>query len=167
MRFAADFIVGCVAALVALAVLAALGLGDSGTQVFAALLVLLVIFAVSLLWRRRQTWFTMHRRSRPSAAFAVLGLLALGACSTAGSLSPSQTLEQGDTAASLAYAATATALNTYEAANPAGVAKGEALKAKAWALLQQERSLYAQGQSVDALVTQLQNLAIEAKGLTP
>jgi len=97
---------------------------------------------------------------------ALCAALALAGCAST-ALTPSQDLEQGDTAASLAYAAAATALNTYEAANPAGVAKAEAMKAKAWALLQQERSLYAQGQSVAALVTELQNLAIAAKGLTP
>jgi hypothetical protein len=89
-----------------------------------------------------------------------LALLAPIGCA---SLTPAQNLEQGDTAASLAYAATATLLNDYEKAKPSGAAAAEAIKVKAWGLLVQERQLYAAGQSVAPLVSQLQ--ALEASAL--
>jgi len=101
---------------------------------------------------------------RRFAIVAVASALALSACATA-HLTPSQDLENADTASSLAYAATATAANAYEAAKPSDAARAEALKVKAWGLLQQERALYAQGQSVAALVTELQTIEAQAKGL--
>lgn len=91
--------------------------------------------------------------------------LSLAACATPSALTPSQTLEQADTAASLAYAATATALNAYEAANPSGVTKAETIKTQAWDALQQERALYAKGQDVSAVLAQLQTLETQAKAL--
>lgn len=80
-------------------------------------------------------------------------------------LTPAQGLENADTASSLAYSAVAEAANAYEAAKPSDAARAEALKVKAWGLLQQERALYAQGQSVAALVTELQIIEAQAKGL--
>ena len=97
------------------------------------------------------------------AACAAMSLAACG--TTGGSLTPAQTLEQGDTAASLAYAATATALNTYEAAHPEGKAKAEAIKVQAWNLLLQERALYAAGQPIASVLSQLQTIEATAKGL--
>ena len=71
-------------------------------------------------------------------ALAALGAAILSGCGPTGSLTPAQTLEQADTGAALSYASVATAVNAYIAANPANpaaVAKGQALKAQAWAIL--------------------------------
>ena len=92
----------------------------------------------------------------------IVPLAMLAACQH---FSPSQALEQADTAASDAYALTATLANGAEAADPALTAKAEAIKLQAWTILQQERAAYAQGQSVAAFVTQLQALEAQAKGL--
>lgn len=88
----------------------------------------------------------------------------VAACA-AQNLTPSQNLENADTASSLAYASIATAANAYEAAKPGDAARAEAIKVQAWGILQQERTLYAQGQSVTALVQQLHDLQTQAKGL--
>jgi hypothetical protein len=98
------------------------------------------------------------RRTLAVLAAAVL----LAACQH---LTPAQTLEQGDTAASLAYAATATICNDVAAAFPAKATAAHALELQAWKLLVQERALYAQGASITDLVSQLQALEAQAKGL--
>jgi hypothetical protein len=80
-------------------------------------------------------------------------------------MTPSQTLEQADTAASDAYALTATLANGAESASPALKPQADAIKLQAWTILQQERAAYAAGQQVAQFVTQLQALEAQAKAL--
>jgi len=95
-------------------------------------------------------------------AIALAAALALGACQT---FSPSQTLEQADTACSDAYALTATLANGAETASPSLKPQAEAIKLQAWTILQQERAAYAVGQSISGFLTQLQTLEAQAKAL--
>jgi hypothetical protein len=86
--------------------------------------------------------------------------LSLCACSTA---NLRHVAEKGDTDASLAYAAIATTVNAYEARPGADLAKGEALKLKAWEALALERQVYAATGTVD--LTALTTLVAAAKAL--
>lgn len=89
--------------------------------------------------------------------------MCLAACAT-GHLTPAQTAENADTAADLAYAATASAVIAYEQAGGSAV-RGDALRTTAWQLLLQERALYKAGLDVSVVVGQLQALETQAKGL--
>lgn len=95
----------------------------------------------------------------------IAALLLVGSLAACATLTPAQNLEQADTAASLAYAATATVLNDVEAASPSKTAAAEAIKLQAWKLLVQERAVYAQGGQISTFVTQLQALEAQAKAL--
>lgn len=99
------------------------------------------------------------------ALVALCAALALAGCASTAKLSPAQDLESADTAAASAYAGVALLCNAYEAAKPTDAARAEALKVKAWGIFQQEQALYKQGQDVSALLSQLQTLQTQAKGL--
>ena len=87
----------------------------------------------------------------------------LAGCSA---MNAARNAERADTDASLAYAAIATTINTYEAragVTPAQAAGAEGLKLKAWEALMVERQTYALAGTVD--LTALTALAAQANAL--
>lgn len=85
-------------------------------------------------------------------ACAAVAALSVAACSSVGT--PAQVAEKADTAASDAYVAIASSLNSYEQVPGANVAAAEALKLKAWQALLAERQTYATtGQVVLTAIT--------------
>ncbi len=98
---------------------------------------------------------------RRALAAALCGLLLASCASTATTVS--QAAERADITASTLYAAVADAANAYELTAGADVAKAEALKLRAWKLLQDERAAYAAGQTFD--LTALGQLVVQAQAL--
>ena len=87
----------------------------------------------------------------------------LSGCATTGS--PAQVIEKAQITAEDLYVAIASALNAYEAANPGGVAKAEAIKMQAWTLLVKANQAAHIGQDLTPFIAQLQGLLTAAKAL--